>query len=83
MAIVAGAFLLLFGAAMAWWLPRGFPQARYTRIAYFCTALGGLGFLVWAISHVLSLGIVAVVFLLLGGIFGIVGFVRKELRVTL
>lgn len=83
MAIVAGAFLLVFGAAMAWWLPRGFPEARYTRIAYVFTALGGLGFTIWAITHVLPFGVAAVIALVLGGIFGIVGFVRKELRVTL
>jgi hypothetical protein len=83
MAIVAGAFLLLFGAAMVWWLPRGFPEARYTRIAYVFTALGGLGFLIWAILHMLPAGVAAVIFLVLGGIFGIIGFMRKELRVSL
>lgn len=83
MAVVAGAFLFLFGAAMAWWLPRGFPQARYTRVAYVLTAIGGLGFLVWALAHVLAAGVTAVFFLLVGGIFGVVGYVRKELRVSL
>jgi hypothetical protein len=83
MAIVAGAFLILFGAAMTWWLPRQFPRARYTRMAYGCTALGGLCFLIWAVGHLLPAGIVAVAFLVLGGVFGIVGVVRKELRLSL
>ncbi len=83
MPIVAGAFLVLFGAAMAWWLPRGFPGARFTRIAYVFTAVGGVGFLIWAIWHLLPAGLAAVVCLVIGGIFGIVGFLRKELRVSL
>lgn len=68
---------------MAWWLPRGFPGARYTRVAYVFTALGGLGFTIWAIWHTLPVGVAAVVALALGGIFGLVGFLRKELRVSL
>lgn len=83
MAVVAGAFLMLFSAGMAWWLPRQFPQARYTRIAYLFTGVGGLGFLIWALSHALVVGVLAVAALALGGIFGIVGFVRKELRISL
>jgi hypothetical protein len=83
MAIVAGVFLMLFGGAMAWWLPRGFPNARYTRFAYFFMALGGLLFLLWAIGHSSVVGIAAMVGLVVGGIFGIVGFLRKELRISL
>ena len=83
MALIAGAFLVLFGAAMLYWLPRQFPNARNTRTAYAFTTAGGVASVIFAIWHVLALGVVAVLLILIGSIFGVIGWARKELRVTL
>lgn len=83
MALVAGIFLVLFGAAMLFWLPRQFPNAKVTRIAYAWTTAGGAASILFALTHLLIAGVVAVIFILIGSIFGIVGWARKELRVTL
>ena len=83
MALIAGVFLLLFGGAMLWVLTRQFPNAKNTRIAYILTTTGGVFSIVWALSHVIAFGVVAVLFIFAGSIFGIVGWARKELRLSL
>ena len=82
MTLFAALFLLVFGALGAWLLSARFPTARYTRLAYVFMAFGGLAFLIWALSHQIGAGIAAIVLLLLGGSFGIVGAVRKEVRMV-
>ena len=80
MTLVAALFLLVFGSLGAWLLSVKFPQARYTRAAYVFMALGGVAFLIWIFSHLLGAGIAAIVLLVAGGTLGIIGAVRKEVR---
>ena len=80
MTIVAGAFLVLFGGAASWLLATRFPTAAFTRVGYGMMTTSGVLALVWALGHVLSFGVAAVVILALGGLIGIVGALRKELR---
>jgi hypothetical protein len=81
--VVAGAFLVLFGGAASWLLAVRFPTAICTRIGYGMMTLSGVLALVWAIGDVLSFGVAAVIILALGGVTGIVGALRKELRFDL
>jgi hypothetical protein len=80
MTVVAGAFLILFGGAASWLLATRFPKATFTRIGYAMMTVGGVLALVWAIAGTLAFGVAAVVILAFGGLIGIVGALRKELR---
>ena len=82
MTILAGVFLALFGGLTSWLLAARYPTARYMRIGYALMTLGGLMFVVWSVTMLLALGFVALVVLLLGGLFGVIGALRRELRVT-
>lgn len=81
MSVAAGVFLFLFGGLGTWLLFVRYPNAHYTRASYIFMALGGLVFVAWAISHVMGLGIAGVALLLIGGISGVIGWFRKEMRV--
>ncbi len=83
MTVVAGAFLVLFGAAASWLLAAKFPAATFTRIGYGMMTLGGVLALVWALAGVLSFGVAAVIIVALGGLSGVIGALRKELRFDL
>ncbi|HET9029448.1 MAG TPA: hypothetical protein VFN49_04670 [Candidatus Aquilonibacter sp.] len=80
MSVVAGIFLFIFGGLGTWLLFARYPNARYTRASYVFMALGGLVFVAWAISHVLTVGVAGCVLLLIGGICGAIGWFRKEMR---
>lgn len=80
MSIVAGVFLFLFGGLGTWLLFARYPQAHYTRASYVFMALGGVVFVVWALSHLIAFGLAGVALLLMGGICGVVGWFRKEMR---
>ena len=80
--VLAGLFLFVFGGASAWFLATRFPSARFLRVGYALMAVSGALFLVWAIWHALLLGIVAASTLAIGAIVGIVGAVRREMRMS-
>ncbi len=82
MTLVAAIFLFIFGSLGAWLLYVKFPKAHYTRAAYIFMAVGGLAFMLWILSHLLGAGIAAIVLLVAGGTLGIIGAVRKEVRVV-
>ena len=50
------------------------------RIGYALMTVGGVLFVLWSFERFTAIGLFALLVLLLGGIFGIVGAVRKELR---
>ena len=83
MTVVAGVFLILFGGAASWLLATRFPNATFTRVGYAMMTVSGVLALVWALAGVLSFGVAAVVILTFGGLTGIVGALRKELRFDL
>jgi len=83
MTYVAGAFLILFGGAASWLLATRFPKALFTRIGYGMMTVGGVLAIVWAFVGVLSFGVAAVVILMFGGLIGVIGALRKELRFEL
>jgi len=83
MTYVAGAFLILFGGAASWLLAARFPKALFTRIGYGMMTVGGVLAIVWAFAGVLSFGVAAIVILALGGLIGVTGALRKELRFDL
>ena len=80
MTFLAGAFIAAFGAGGAWLLTAKFPAARFLRLGYALMAVGGVAFAVWGATHLLYAGIAAMALLAVGGILGIVGAMRKELR---
>jgi hypothetical protein len=81
MTMLAGIFLTVFGAAGTWFLFKRFPHAYCLRSGYALMAVGGFAFVAWTLSKVLVLGIAATALLAVGAIVGIVGALRKELRV--
>jgi len=83
MTYVAGAFLILFGGAASWLLATRFPTATFTRIGYGMMTVGGVLAIVWAAVGVLSFGVAAIVILTFGGLLGVIGALRKELRFDL
>ncbi len=83
MTVLAGIFLLLFGGGGSWLLATRFASATYTRIGYAAMAISGIFAVVWAFSGSLPFGVSAVVILVIGGLFGIIGAFRKELRIDL
>lgn len=80
MATAAGVVLAIFGALGAWFLTRYFPHARFLRVSYTLMAIGGVLFVAWSLSKVLALGVGAAVLVAAGGISGVAGALRKELR---
>lgn len=80
MTIFAGLFIFVFGALGVWLLARRFPGARFLRSGYGCMSGGGLLFVVWTLSKALPVGVIAGGLLALGATLGIVGTLRKELR---
>ena len=80
--ITAGLFLFVFGALGTWLLRAKFPHARFMPIGYVLMSLGGLVFVGWTLTHAMSLGVVGVILLVAAGILGIVGALRKEVRVV-
>ena len=83
MTIAAGAFLALFGAAGTWLLSKRFPNARFLRVGYALMALGGALFVAWSLTKLLVIGVAAAAVLAAGGIAGVCGALRKELRMEL
>ena len=83
MTYVAGAFLILFGGAASWLLATRFPKATFTRVGYGMMTAGGVLAVVWASAGLLAFGVAAIVILALGGLTGVVGALRKELRFDL
>lgn len=82
MLFTAGIFIVAFGGLFSLLLWKKFPAARFTRLGYGLTTLGGLLAITWGLVHVLAIGVASLVVLLLGGILGITGGMRKELRVA-
>lgn len=82
MSVAAGLFLFVFGGLGTWLLFARYPNAHFTRAAYVFMSIGGVVFVVWALSHLISIGIAGVVMLGLAGICGIIGAVRKEMRLA-
>ena len=82
MALVAGIFIVAFGALVSLLLKRTSPRARMTRTGYGLVTLGGVLAIVWALTHLLILGIIGIAVLLAGGLYGAIGGIRKELRLT-
>ena len=81
MSIFAGLFIFVFGALGAWVLGVRFPNARFLRTGYVLLSLGGLIFFGWAMWHALVVGICGIIVLLIGGISGAIGAIRKEVRI--
>ena len=82
MTTAAGVVLVVFGALGAWFLARNFPHARFLRLSYALMAIGGALFVAWSVSKVLALGAGAAVLVAAGGVLGVAGALRKELRPT-
>ena len=80
MSIAAGLFLFIFGGLGTWLLLARYPNAHYTRAAYVFMGLGGLVFVAWALSHLIGIGVAGVALLVIGGICGVIGWMRKEMR---
>lgn len=80
MSVFAGLFLFVFGGLGVWLLSARFPNARFLRIGYVFMALGGLVFAAWALTHYLALGLGGMALLLVGGVAGAIGAIRKEVR---
>jgi hypothetical protein len=78
--IAAGIFLTVFGAGGAWLLTTRFPSAKFLRTGYAVMGLSGALFLTWTVSHVGGIGIAATAVLAIGGAIGIIGALRRELR---
>lgn len=78
--IAAGIFLLVFGAAGAWFLTTRFPSAKYLRAGYALMALSGALFLIWNVLAMVWIGVAAAALLAAGALIGIVGALRRELR---
>ena len=81
MSVFAGLFLFVFGGLGAWLLNVRFPNARFLRTGYALMSLGGLIFFAWAMWHSLVVGICGIIVLLIGGVSGVIGAVRKEVRI--
>lgn len=77
---VFAAIVVIFGALVSWLLWKKTPQARFTRVGYALITLGGVLALLWGLTKVLPLGFLALVVLVVGFICGMVGTMRKELR---
>ncbi len=78
--VAAGIVLAVFGSLGVWFLARQFPQARFLRASYALLAIGGVLFVAWSLSKLLPLGIAAALLVAGGGVVGVAGALRKELR---
>lgn len=78
--IAAGIFLMVFGAAGAWFLTTRFPSAKFLRAGYALMALSGALFLVWSVTKIMPMGLTAAALLAVGATIGIIGALRRELR---
>jgi hypothetical protein len=78
--VAAGVVLAVFGGLGAWFLARNFPHARFLRFSYALMATGGVLFVVWSLSRILAFGAGAAVLVAAGGLLGVAGALRKELR---
>lgn len=81
MSVVIGLFLLIFGLLGTWLLASRFPHARFVRAGYAFMAFGGLFAAVWGVWHRLEIGVTAAALLAIGGVLGVIGAVRREMRV--
>ncbi|MEO6836427.1 MAG: hypothetical protein ABI231_11045 [Candidatus Tumulicola sp.] len=81
--ILAGLFLGAFGALGAWFLTKRHPSARFLRAGYALMSAGGVLFVAWALSRVLAVGVTAAALVGIGGVTGMIGALRKELRSAL
>ena len=77
---VFAAVIVLFGILVSWLLWKKSPQARFTRIGYGFITLGGVLALIWGPTHALPVGILALAVLVAGFLCGMIGTVRRELR---
>jgi hypothetical protein len=78
--IPAGVFLTLFGAAGAWFLTTRFPSAKFLRVGYAMMAVSGVLFLLWSALKLVAIGVAAAGLLGVGATIGIIGALRRELR---
>jgi hypothetical protein len=78
--IAAGIFLTLFGAAGAWFLTTRFPSAKFLRVGYAVMAVSGVLFLLWDALKLVAIGVAAAALLGAGATIGIIGALRRELR---
>lgn len=80
MTLAAAIFLFIFGSLGAWFVFMRYPRAHFTRAAYVFMGIGGLAFIAWWFSHLLGAAIAAMLLLLAGGTLGVIGALRKEVR---
>jgi len=78
--VAAGIVLAVFGSVGAWFLARQFPQARFLRACYVLLAIGGVLFVAWSLSKLLPVGVAGATLVAAGGVLGVAGALRKELR---
>lgn len=71
---------MLFGAAGAWFLTTRFPSAKFLRVGYTLMALSGALFLIWSTLKSVPVGVAAAALLAIGATIGIIGALRRELR---
>lgn len=81
MNVAAGIFLVLFGSVSTWWTSTNYPNANFTRTGSVLMAISGVVFLAWTFTHAIAVGIAASALLLISGLIGVVGALRKETRV--
>jgi hypothetical protein len=81
--LCAGIFVALFGFVGASFIGKRFPNARWLRTGYFVMGSGGVLFAVWAVTHILVVGVAATLIVAAGATVGAIGALRKELRETL
>ena len=80
MVVFAGIFLLVFGAAGAFFVNKVYPNAKFMRLGYVLMSTAGVVFIYWAGTRATMAGLAAAIVLALGAVLGIVGALRKELR---
>ncbi|HXM08268.1 MAG TPA: hypothetical protein VN936_12430 [Candidatus Acidoferrum sp.] len=81
--LCAGIFVGLFGLVGASFIGRRFPNARWLRAGYLIMGFGGALFAIWAVTHVLGIGVAAALVVAAGAAIGAIGALRKELRESL
>jgi hypothetical protein len=80
--VAIGIFLFIFGSFGTWLLATRFPRAYFLRTGYVFMALGGACGALWGARQSIDFGIVAVAMLFIGGLLGVIGALRREVRVT-
>jgi hypothetical protein len=81
--LCAGIFVALFGFVGASFIAKRFSSARWLRTGYIIMGCGGVLFVVWALTRMLSIGVAAALVTAAGAATGAIGALRKELRETL